>query len=629
MNTQIIKPIITAWLVLATSSLQAWQSVETSGGNTAEHTSTAPRDTALPVSRDEPGALSNQVHTDRVAESESIIITWSENNDELRGYSSLRGGWETLRIKKQNAIAPIVRSGVAAIRIGDSIAAFSGVNSWWDVIQLSSDSVALPNISNDLVQIEDNGHLYTFSAAKSRWTSPTDPELQEATSEIRLPYGWKRQHRQRLNEWLHSLPLYKARGIAFNFTSGRTTLASIHTARRSWLKEAEDKINEIAVQPEPKTFSEPVANLSSRPDDATGLESRIAILREELVRLDGEVNARANDLDGKTREARKQGLRKLVTKMFDLRQLLQHAEVQHMRSKLELIDANINARGASTNREYIIEHRVNEFLDSNGTLPELGAGEKTTSTTNPEMPATGTPIGLPGPPELRYGAPGGLSSLQANNEGRFQWPQPAEIAKDLRIQRANVVKSLTQLKEKQLRVEDWSKPLEQLKSEGKAAQRISEEEKQGRLESARRTFDSTKEQLASEQRDWNLAWSAYQSKVRLLRLDLEEAELAHESLTGELNRMRQHPDQGAFSVSEVQRTESRLAIARINVQRAEEMLQLYADIETTEPELNPASLDAADSTKPASPPKPVSDVQDPLLQDGPNPFARPENAVKP
>ena len=46
---------------------------------------------------------------------------------------------------------------------------------------------------------------------------------------------------------------------------------------------------------------------------------------------------------------------------------------------------------------------------------------------------------------------------------------------------------------------------------------------------------------------------------------------------------------GAFSISEVQKTESSLAVARINVQRAEEMLKLYADIEIQEPQLNPDS----------------------------------------
>ena len=591
MNTHLIKPILAVtWLLLATSSLQAWQGGGTAGGNTTEDTAPSPLDSALPVSLDEPGALNRQVHTDRVAESESIIITWSENNDELRGYSSSRAGWETLRIEKQNAVVPIVTSNVAAIRIGHSIAAFSGINSWWDVIQLSNDSVALPTVSNDLVQIEDNGHLYTFSAAKSRWTSPTDSELQEATSELRL-YGWKRHHRQRLDEWLNSLPLYKARGIAINFPSGRTTLASIHTARRSWLKEVENKLNELAAQPEPKTSSEPVANLSSRPDDAH--RPRIASLREELLRLDGDVNAVANDadLDGTTREARKQALRKLVTKMFDLRKLLQLAEVQHMRIKLELIEANIYARSGNMTREDIIEHRVNDLLDSNGKLTGRGAGDKTTPSANPEMPATGTPIGGPGPSHLPLGGPAGLASHTVrNSDAGIQWPQPAEIVKDLRVKKETVEGTLRVRKMLQEHVEQLSKPLEQLQSEGIVDPEMTEAQRQSKVDTTSETVRQAQSSLERGHRDWNRAWSAYQSKLRLLRLDVDEAKLTLEPLQKNHDQLKRLVERGAVSASEVTQAASDLAIAQINVQRAEEMLKLYADIETQEPQLNPDSL---------------------------------------
>ena len=97
---------------------------------------------------------------------------------------------------------------------------------------------------------------------------------------------------------------------------------------------------------------------------------------------------------------------------------------------------------------------------------------------------------------------------------------------------------------------------------------------------------STQSKLDNLQRDWNHAWSAYQSKLRLLRLDLEEAK----SLTAEHDRMRQLADKGVIPISEVQKSESSLAVSRINVLRAEEMLKLYADIEAQEPQLNLDSL---------------------------------------
>ena len=461
MNTRIIKPIIAAWLVLATSSLQAWQGVGTPGGNTAESTSTTPLD-PFSFSPNEPGVLNKQVQNDRVVQGGSIMITWSENNDELRGFSNTLGEWEILKIAKQDSIIPIVAGDVAAVRIGDSIAAFSGVKGWWDVIPLSNDSAAQPIVSNDLVQIENNGHLYTFAAAKGRWTSPTDTELQSASSELRLQNGFKLQQSQRLDEWFNSLPRYKARGIVFNFPPLLRAHVSIHTARRSWLKEAEDKLNELAAQPEPTTSSEALANSSSGSDDAPGLECRIASLREELLSLDRDVNPDAEDADqdAKTREARRQALRKLVEKTFDLRQELQRLEAQRMKLRLKSIAENLDAR--DKNREEIIQHRVNEMLDSTGRLTGRRAGDKTTPSTNSGMPATGTPIGMPGLVAVPDGGTVGVASHQPNSDARIQWQQPTEIVKDLRYRSSIVVNMLTELKQLQLRVDQWSKALEQL-----------------------------------------------------------------------------------------------------------------------------------------------------------------------
>ena len=578
-----------------------------------------------------PGGISEQIPAGRVVQGGSMMITWSENNDELRGFSKSLGEWETLKIEKQDSIVPVLGSDVAAVRIGDSIAAFSGVKGWWDVIPLSKGSSAQSTVSDDLVQIRDDSHFYTFAAAKGRWTSQTDPELQAAILELRLQNVLDTEDHHKLNEWLNSLPRYKARGLTFNFKSSFPKLAGIYSARHSWLREAEDKLNELAAQPEPQSSSEVIEDSSSGPDAAAHLESRIASLREELRSLDGDVNPGANDADQdpKTREARKQALRKLVEKSFDLRQELQHLEAQRMQLKLQLIEANLDAR--DKNREDIIQRRVDELLDSSVKDPDHDTGETTIRTANPGTPATRTPIGPTGPPHLPLGGPAGLASHTVpNSDARIQWPQPVEIVEELRNQKNFVVKYLNELKDSETYLRTWSKPLAELKSEETATSGMSDADRLVFLEYRKGRIPVYQKLVDRHQRDWNRAWSAYQSKLRLLRLDLEEAKLAHESLAGELNRMRQHPDQGAFSISEVQRTESRLAIARINVQRAEEMLQLYADIETTEPELNPASLDAADSTKPDSSPKSESDVQDPLLQDFPdNPPAPPEKAVKP
>ncbi len=71
---------------------------------------------------------------------------------------------------------------------------------------------------------------------------------------------------------------------------------------------------------------------------------------------------------------------------------------------------------------------------------------------------------------------------------------------------------------------------------------------------------------------------------------MEEAKLALESLQQNHDRLKRMAESGAALVSEVTQAASDFAIARIKVQRAEELLKLYADIETQEPQLNPDSL---------------------------------------
>jgi hypothetical protein len=51
-----------------------------------------------------------------------VIVTWSETNDELRGFSYNTGDWEVIRIAPQKEIVPIVSQNMAAVRFGDSIA---------------------------------------------------------------------------------------------------------------------------------------------------------------------------------------------------------------------------------------------------------------------------------------------------------------------------------------------------------------------------------------------------------------------------------------------------------------------------------------------------------------------------
>lgn len=563
MNIGIIKSSIAVWLFLATSSLQAWQ-------------------------LGDPGT----VQSDRVIRGRSVIITWSEHNDELRGFSNTLGEWETLKIDKQDSIIPLVATDVSAVRVADSIAAFSSVKGWWDVIPLSKDSAAQPTVSNDLVQIEDNGHLYTFANAKGRWTSPTDPELQPAVAEIKGTPKSMVLAEGPFIKWLDSLPRYKARGIRVQFSG--SGFAKIHTDRQSTLEEAKLKVNELLrsneITVEEGNVESP-SEIEVRPD----IESRIARLRSELQTLDVSLQADSEKIDPNSpkKDAEKQALQTRVEQAFDARQELQRLEAQRMRLKLQTIEANLDTR--EKNREDIIQQRVNELLDTNGKLTGRGAGDKTTPTMNPGMPATGTPIGLPGTPHLPDGGPAGLASHRVRiSDARIQWPQPAEIVFSLRSKIEARMECVINQKGEQLLFEQWSKPLQQLQSEGIATPEMTEAQRQALVDSINKTRRSYQSAADGYLRDWKQAWASYQTQLRLLKLDVDEAKLAVEQMQRDYEQWVTATDERKIARmnGEIAGPRYEVDLAKINLQRAEELLKLYADIETQQPELNPDSLES-------------------------------------
>jgi hypothetical protein len=289
------------------------------------------------------------------------MITWSENNDEVRGFSNSKGDWEVLKIVKQDVIIPVVGDEVAAVRIGDSMAAFSATKAQWDVIKLSEGSKAVPSVFKGHVTVEDNGHLYTFAEGKGRWTSPTDPELQPAT---KLLSGIGRQipfDREAFDQWLHTLPLYKGRGIQLTF---QANVVTAHTTRQSWMKEVLAWVESSHGATE--SSGRELSALGRSEPSIGQIESDISTLREEFNKVELAVGDGIKKIDSAKdgKEDRQRELRKLVEQSFDLRQELQRLEAQRMKLKLQLIEANLDAREKA--REAIIERRVQQLVDFPG-----------------------------------------------------------------------------------------------------------------------------------------------------------------------------------------------------------------------------------------------------------------------
>ncbi|MEZ6033229.1 MAG: thioredoxin family protein [Planctomycetaceae bacterium] len=669
-------------LLLAINPLHAWQADAKPGipaeasGAAAEESNQVQTELGTLTRGGNPGPLtqagSAPTGNTRQLSSSNVLITWSENNDELRGFSNSLGEWETLKIDKQGKIEPFVSNEVAVVRIGDSIAAFSGVKGWWDMIPLSKGSIAQPDVTNDLVAIEDNGHLYTFAATKGRWTSPTDPDLRPIREEIKADPKAVPLAEWPFEQWLETLPRYKARGIRGQFSGSGTIY--LYLERKSLLEEASAAIGDALKRHERTAAAKsPPAQVT---DAATG-EKSIAELRAELQKLELAFNASSDTK-----------LRRRVEEAFDLRQQLQRLEAQRMRLKLQEIEARLDARERS--RANIIERRVEQL--SLGklafTMPQTVGSESsgvqllgfTASycgpcqamepviqrmkndqfpvrmidiTREPDLTRTHKIdriptfvlivgdkevkrfLGVTSDSELRMAmikaamqlaetrAPKSDSAearteakdaeqpesqlfvrdTEENNQSsdpkftreypldrvsgaNIQWPQPSEIAKELRRHRTFAAAK----KKAQLEIDELSRPLEELKSEGILKADATEEVRLLNLRFKKDLFLKFYSSEVEELDDWNQAWSAYQSRLRLLKLDVEEAKLAFESRTTQNEQVRKKHEAGFVSVGEVQKSASELTAARFNLLRAEELLKLYADIETQEPDLNPDSF---------------------------------------
>ncbi len=520
----------------------------------------------------------------RQISTDDLIITWSEKNDELRGYSISLGTWEVLKIEPQEAIAPTGVSNLVVVRLGTSIAAFSAEKGWWDVIELPDATKVNVEIKNDrLVLVQTNEHLYAFVAEKGLWTSPTDPELKAATERV-AGLEINRSKIDAFEAWRMTLPLYKQRGLSMMLTGGDVV---VRTERQSWMKETREKIVDFGIAADP-LGKEPSTDFSGQTSEE--IESQIAKLRADFSSLELAVQAGAGSASplAADKENQARELRTLVEQSFDLRQQLHRLEAERLRLKLQLIETNLSAREKS--REAIITRRVEELQSGNG------ESSHALLTENSGPAAESTRNSTAGVPQFSPSTAAGVTSERSIVGDRIRWPGPSEVVRELRSSKKTYTNRVEQIRHAELDVEMWSKPVEQLKAEGRVVH-DAEDTPQLRRQ-IQHEVERNKQYVASLAeppresflKDWLRSWSEYQSLLKLLRLDVEEAQTAVESLNMEVTRLQKMHDQGLLPTGEVQKAMANLAAAKINLQRTEQVLKLYADIEASEPDLNPASI---------------------------------------
>lgn len=363
------------------------------------------------------------------------------------------------------------------------------------------------------------------------------------------------------------------------------------------------------------------------------VDVELAGVRAQLNELNQRVNSAATE--GTTESASpsnaKPDIKSLVEQSFDLRQQLQRLEAQRMRLKLQAIENNIELREKS--RESIVQKRLEELATKRIDLP-------TTLVTS---------IPLDHPPIEATSVLDG--SAVSSARAIPAWDEPMQIKDGLIRARSSFEPTWEAIKDVSLRLTLYSTPvaewsvnhrkefagdlhsmwarnakdrhwdpdpydssfyhaLESLKSWNTFQSPDEQNEaltlvlREPHPEVTDAMIETIRPSLASRQTElwasfkkryprylllWQEPWNAYQSRLRLLKLDVDEAAVQLESAEAYLARLEMAREL-TYTMSEMALARSAVSTARFRRDRAAEIMRPFADIEVQNPELNPATF---------------------------------------
>lgn len=472
---------------------------------------------------------------DRVVGADEVMIAWSEKMDELRGFSSKTGEWETLKVQPQKKIEPVVSNTIAFVRLNGSIAGFSSTKCCWDVIELPQGFKADPIVYNNVITILTPDHLYTFASEKGRWTSPTDMELKSVTENLEVnEKGMERLRRieGEFWQWLESLPKYQARGIALIIRSEGS--AELSTTRLSLMKLAKSKLFELGYISDSKNNSsrrpanEPTESKSTESTEGTLATASIEALKDQYTVLEAELDSllKAENSSGSSTNQSK--LRSLAEQSFDLRQRILRSEADRLQAKLRSLEESLSNR--EKRREEVVSRRLAE-LDSRSIKKDpIRTEESQPKPTKSTSPAIN----------------------QASSGGYFE--QVTFIAQTLRNLRKQALE-IPDLKDKL----GPSHPLLRIKSK----------------------------ELDVVMKAWKQAWSSYTQQIQLLELSVQKKKIERASSREALDTLQRMYEKGAANRSELAKAEQKVEHAEIELREAEQIVGLFRKLAEDEPELNP------------------------------------------
>ena len=294
-------------------------------------------------------------------------------------------------------------------------------------------------------------------------------------------------------------------------------------------------------------------------------------------------------------------LNKAVTVAFDKRQEFQKSEAERMHTKLKKLQQAIESRDKL--RQRIINRRVEELLDPNVNWAAASTRHKLPTPGGPmiaepgpvvlERPVAETPIGLAGPPHTPFGTPITLKSTAAPPAARAAatWRQPTELYKELANRRRFVQMLVERIQDEQEKLKTASRSLTELRKL-KEWEEMTDEDRQRGIDSVAKRIRSYQPQLTEFLGQWKQEWSLYESQLKLLQLDVEEAEIRFSAARKAADRVREMARAGVISSTEQRKAETELGVSEIAVKRAHLYMAPYAAIQTKTSELDPRNFDA-------------------------------------
>lgn len=283
------------------------------------------------------------------------IVSWSEKNDTLWGYSDKLGKWTRRKVSRQKSLVPTVGTYVAVFQGDDRLYAYSSSTGRWDELK----TTAVPFVHQEKVIVEANDKVYIFADSSGRWTSPNDSleNDDDGTGPGDAPTGRSGGGRRRMSGFGPG-GMFGGMNPMQILTGPRDELPPLLSAAGHPLELVDNDGELIAIDPETRSRTPAQELLASLKAQSDGAETQAAGAAAELRKA----RKRQGDDAPAIRELR-DALQKSVGDAFEIRQRAQRLEAEVLRMRLQQVDQRLIDRHRL--KQNIIDRRLQELIDGN------------------------------------------------------------------------------------------------------------------------------------------------------------------------------------------------------------------------------------------------------------------------